>query len=294
MDERTPGFGIRVNKTRKTWLATNSLTRAKEAIGHYPSTSLSEARRRAQAMLLSPTGNKPTVPTFTEAVEAFLSLPRWKHHSLRVLKSSLKHFTWKRPLDKITHEDVAQALEAIEAPSARAHALKDIRTFFNWCIPRHLSASPCQGLKMAPQPSRARVLSDHELKAVWNACDGIFGVIVKLLILTGQRRTEIASLTSEMIEEDRITLPVTLTKNGREHSFPRTSQVKHFTTKKVYCSRLQRAWTVQYVPCLASQCAKPTSTSVQVLLAGRSMISDARSQRTVQGSAYPSTLPRKS
>ena len=173
MDERTPGFGIRVNKTRKTWLATNSLTRAKEAIGHYPSTSLSEARRRAQAMLLSPTGNKPPVPTFTEAVEAFLSLPRWKHHSLRVLKSSLKHFTWKRPLDKITHEDVAQALAAIEAPSARAHALKDIRTFFNWCIPRYLSASPCQGLKMAPQPSRARVLSDDELKAVWNACDGI-------------------------------------------------------------------------------------------------------------------------
>ena len=35
MDERTPGFDIRVNKTRKTWLATNSLTRAGDAVEPY-------------------------------------------------------------------------------------------------------------------------------------------------------------------------------------------------------------------------------------------------------------------
>ena len=39
--------------------------------------------------------------------------------------------------------------------------------------------------------SRTRVLPDAELKAIWEACDGTFGILVKLLIVTGQRRGEI-------------------------------------------------------------------------------------------------------
>ncbi len=113
-------------------------------------------------------------------------------------------------------------LDGIESKSARAHALKDIRTFFNWCVPRYLPSSPAVGIKMEKQPSRDRVLSDAELKAVWIAAEqmGQFGVIVKLLILTGQRRTEIGSLKWDYIKGDRITLPPEVTKNGREHSFP--------------------------------------------------------------------------
>jgi integrase len=49
-----------------------------------------------------------------------------------------------------------------------------------------------------------------------------FGTIVRLLILTGQRRGEIASLRWEYINEaDRtITLPASATKNNRQHTFP--------------------------------------------------------------------------
>ena len=108
-----------------------------------------------------------------------------------------------------------EALDWIERSSARAHALKDIRTFFNWCVPRYLATSPAVGIKMDKQPSRDRVLTDDELKAVWVAADdcGQFGVIVKLLMLTGQRRTEISSLQWDWVKSDRITLPATLTKN---------------------------------------------------------------------------------
>jgi integrase len=39
--------------------------------------------------------------------------------------------------------------------------------------------------------SRTRVLSTAELSTVWRACDdNAYGAIVKLLILTGQRREE--------------------------------------------------------------------------------------------------------
>jgi integrase len=50
--------------------------------------------------------------------------------------------------------------------------------------------------------------------------EGHFGTIVKLLILTGQRRGEIAGLQSSWLHENEITLPKEITKNGKEHTFP--------------------------------------------------------------------------
>lgn len=220
-DAKTPGFGIRVGKNRKTWLVVKGERRTKIRLGHYPAMTLSEARKRALVTLGSPMQEKPLI-SFPDALEAFLALPRWRPRSKIVLTSSLRHFTWKRNLDKITHEDVVTALEEINAPSARAHAFKDIRTFFNWTVPRYLSQSPCVGIKMPSQPSRDRILTQAELKAVWKTAGelGTYGNIVRLLILTGQRRTEIASLKAEWITDDIITLPPSITKNKREHTFP--------------------------------------------------------------------------
>jgi integrase len=70
--------------------------------------------------------------------------------------------------------------------------------------------------------ARERVLADGELARVWIACEqlGAYGIVVKLLTLTGQRRGEIAAIRSNWINDDRVTLPSWLTKNGREHRFP--------------------------------------------------------------------------
>lgn len=225
-DTKTPAFGIRIGKHRRTWIITKGRERSVLTLGHYPALTLAEARKRALIALGSPYDPK-TVPMYPEALAAFLELPRWKPNTKKVLVSSLKHFTWSRPLDKITHEDVAIAVEAITAPSARAHALQDIRTFFNWCIPRYLSSSPAAGIKKPPQPSRSRVLTDDELRRVWISAKEIgypFGTIVQMLILTGQRKSEIGTLRWEQIQDDRITLPDT--KNGRAHTFPIGSSLR--------------------------------------------------------------------
>ena len=218
-DERTPNFGLRIGKNRKTWIVVKGEKRTQIRIGHYPSLSLSEARNRALVALGSPMQEKVHL-SFSDALESFLGLPRWRPQSKKVLTSSLRHFNWSRSLDKITHEDVAAALDAIKGSSARAHALKDIRTFFNWCVPRYLSRSPCEGLKMAPQPSRDRILTEDEIKAVSKACEGTFGTIVKLLLLTGQRKMEIGSLTWNNVTDTTITIPADIAKNGREHVIP--------------------------------------------------------------------------
>ena len=70
------------------------------------------------------------------------------------------------------------------------------RRFFNWCVSNDLIASsPVTGIK-APnkKTSRDRVLTDDELRLIWHAADGLFGSIVKLLILTGQRRSEVTQM----------------------------------------------------------------------------------------------------
>jgi len=69
--------------------------------------------------------------------------------------------------------------------------------------------------------SRSRVLSDAELKAVWDALDDTdHGAIVKLLLLTGQRAAEIGSLRWDEVKDDRIELPGERTKNKRPHTVP--------------------------------------------------------------------------
>lgn len=222
LDSRMPGFGIRIGKNRKTWiLLTGPATqRSKITLGHYPEIGLLDARRLAKVAMGAPAQPKRDL-TFPAAIKVFLEQPRWKDSSRRVLTSSLRHFPWKGPLAKITHDDVEGALAAIAGSSARAHALKDIRTFFNWCVPRYLPSSPCAGLKMQSQPSRDRVLSPAEVVRVWNAAVnlGTFGIIVRLLLLSGQRKTEIGSLQWTEIKGDRVDLPPERTKNGRAHSF---------------------------------------------------------------------------
>jgi integrase len=77
---------------------------------------------------------------------------------------------------------------------------------------------------------RKRVLKDPELKAVWHAAKQHgypYGTIVQLLILTGQRRGEIANLRWPWINEKErtICLPDWICKNSKEHTFPYDSFV---------------------------------------------------------------------
>jgi integrase len=64
------------------------------------------------------------------------------------------------------------------------------------------------------------VLSNAELVAVWNACDGDddYGHIVRLLILTGARRQEIGGMQwTEFDPVGNWTLPAARSKNKRQH-----------------------------------------------------------------------------
>jgi integrase len=96
-----------------------------------------------------------------------------------------------------------------------------------WCVRRrHIPHSPIEGLELPARPgSRKRVLTDDELARILTVARdfGVFGTYIQLLALTGQRRTEIASLHSSWIDRGdmrTITLPAAITKNKQEHTFP--------------------------------------------------------------------------
>ena len=110
----------------------------------------------------------------------------------------------------------------------RRNTLAVGRTLFRWCVKpprRYIKHSPLEGVELPKPKKRKRILSDDEMRTVWGSADSLgypFGPICKLLMLTGQRRTEIASLRRDWIneKEQTIILPDWLTKNKKEHTFP--------------------------------------------------------------------------
>jgi len=98
-----------------------------------------------------------------------------------------------------------------------------IGTFFRWAHRKYyVDRNPMERMvsRYRYRP-RTRVLSDEEIRHVWYATGADqFGIVVRLLVLTGQRVGEITSLATDMVRGDVMTLPAWLTKNRREHTLP--------------------------------------------------------------------------
>jgi len=134
-----------------------------------------------------------------------------------------------RRIGAITDADIIAVLDGISARTPilanRLHAI--LGKLFRWAQSKKLiAANPCTGIERpAPEQSRERVLADKELRKVWLAAEKLdhpWAGIVKLLILTGQRRNEIADLHWSEIDPDErvIHLPAARTKNDRAHDVP--------------------------------------------------------------------------
>jgi integrase len=104
-------------------------------------------------------------------------------------------------------------------------ALSTLSGFFGWCIEQEYvtGTNPTSHIKPLHEKGRDRVLSEMELVDIWKACgDDDFGTIIKLLMLTGQRRLEIGHLERAEIfaEKRQIELPSARTKNKQPHIAP--------------------------------------------------------------------------
>jgi integrase len=120
------------------------------------------------------------------------------------------------------------------APYMANATYRALRRFFYWCVEEdRLATSPMTTIKPpAEQKERERVLSDAELKLVWE-CAGAFpyGPLVRLLMLTGARRDEVGQMTRDEIAGEVWEIPGSRTKNGRPHRIPLTAQARDLIEK---------------------------------------------------------------
>jgi integrase len=130
-------------------------------------------------------------------------------------------------LAEIDKRAIAQRLDAIEEGSggiSRNRVRVSLSAFFNWANRQALAeGNPVHGTETVKERRRDRVLSDPELAALWRALpSGAFGDILRLLVLTGQRRNEIALLewTEVDLGKGLIRLGPERTKNKCPHEIP--------------------------------------------------------------------------
>jgi integrase len=105
------------------------------------------------------------------------------------------------------------------------------RACYHWAVKRgSLASNPFQDLPLAAVAKRERVLTDDELRAVWEATFGAgpFNAIVRTLILTGQRREEVAGMARSEVASDLSswTIPASRAKTGAAHVVPLSAQAQ--------------------------------------------------------------------
>jgi integrase len=120
---------------------------------------------------------------------------------------------------------------ALDRPIAANRLHAALSVFGNWLAERDvIPVSFCAGVKRpSKEQARERILSDDEIRRLWLACDSIgnpSGALVKVLALTGQRRSEVSGMRrAEIIGGDVWSLSPERTKNGRRHDIPLSGQV---------------------------------------------------------------------
>ncbi len=137
------------------------------------------------------------------------------------------------PLTQIEDADIVELIETLgeRGPSAALKGYKALRQIFGYAVDkerRYLPAAknPMAGIKPpARMGKRERTLSDAELRLVWLAAGGLgwpFGPLVRLLILTGQRRDEAAGMSWAEVDQPKKQwlLPGARSKNGLPNLVP--------------------------------------------------------------------------
>ena len=248
-DAKVPGFGVRASASGTKSFILMYRYRGKPrrlTLGRYPTLSLSDARQRASEVLRDvQLGVDPDQTSrlalrshgFADVVASFVvqhcqrhNRPRTAHETERILKTCFSTVWGSRDIREIAKSDVHAVLDKLVArgkPSAANHALAAVRKLFAWAVERDLvTSNPCADVQRpAKVKAREHVLEAEEIARVFavpSAMPYPVGPLVCLLILTAQRRNEVASMRWDHIDFQNATwtIPAALTKSNRTHCLP--------------------------------------------------------------------------
>jgi integrase len=248
-DDDLPGFGLRIREGgKRTWIVQYRVgaQQRRMTLGTMKTLDSVEARRRAKTALskthlghdpqtekAAARAPKPREMTLGDAVERYLP------YAERKLKAStysgiVLHLRrhWRplhaHELQNLERRHVAVELGRIATSSGLYGANRSraaLSALFAWGIGEGLmDTNPVVGTNKATEEvSRDRVLTSDELSLIWrHAGEGDYGAIVRLLILTGQRREEVGGILWPEIDLKAAMWRIASdrTKNARPHEVP--------------------------------------------------------------------------
>ena len=204
-DDGLPGFGVIVGKRAKTFFVVYGPDRRTETIGRWPTLSVKEARLAASAIMSDPAPRKRHT-SLPEARDAFLADCRRRH---RPSTATRYHYALK---------DIDLTDTSVTDPTT----LKCLKAFYNWCIQHEITDRNPFAHRKVKFDARDRLLSDDEVAAIWAYDHAPYTDIVKLLILTGQRRNQIWQFDPSWRSDDVVAFPRSIMKSNRVHTLPIT------------------------------------------------------------------------
>jgi integrase len=243
-DDALAGFGVRLRSGgSKRFIYQYKLNSTNRRVT-FKEANVKRARAAAQILAAKVTlGADPALEkeaahdaagdTFKRCLDRYLARPQGKRRE-RTLQEIRRHLERNsQPLHRLHIKEIGRRRVADELMRITAEngAVQSNRTrsslsaFFNWCIGEgYVDVNVAAQTNKHEEVARNRVLSDAELKKVWNALpeQSDYRDLIRLLILSGQRLREVANLFWSEVDLDKatITLPPSRTKNHREHVCP--------------------------------------------------------------------------
>ncbi len=246
------GFGVRVTAAGARAFILNYRVRGREhrfTIGAWPDWSALKAVREARNLRqrvdrgenpLEDRAQPPETKTVSSVLDDFVT--RYVRNKDRPLRSAdhiesafdrlVKPRIGKLGVYDVRRSHVAEMLDRVEdevGPVMADRTRAYLRKALSWYAERddqfNLTAVFVRVEPRANPKERARtrVLSDEEIRAIWPALgqSGTFGAFVKMLLLSAQRRDEVAHMSHKEIGVDGIwTIPAERYKTKRPNHVP--------------------------------------------------------------------------
>ena len=220
-DTRVPGLGVRVRPSggaSYVLMRKHSGRSRRISLGPVTARGVDEVRQECHTFMAQSDPDRTReaarpIPQFREFVEeswAPAHFPRYKPSTRKGVNSNLSSqllpVFGSTPLDRITRNQVMRWFDGYSqtAPGGANHALRVLRQVLNFAIAcGHIGVNPAASVKMNRRTAVTRFLSRDELVRLRHALDRQCqrgpearqqADIIRLLLLTGCRRSEILTL----------------------------------------------------------------------------------------------------
>jgi integrase len=255
-DSEAKGLCLRIRESgAKTWRVVfrlNDGRQVKLTLGDAASIPLDDARKLARAEIVKAAGGadprnerkaaklatarvvSAVIDSYENDMKARNCAPNHVSNTISTLRRCMSTASG-RDIATLTRQECVDLINKVPTAGARTAFRTRLTPLLNFATNQGLAPANVLAGWRQPRRSRAeatdkpgRALTAAEIRAVWNAASGTFGDAVKVLMLTGLRRSEALSLERGWVDDEKnaIIIPGHRMKSGKSHAVPLTPALK--------------------------------------------------------------------